>query len=274
MDHVWYFDPAVGSWTTAQLTAATLDVPVHAIVVDPAHPEQIYIGTDVGVLQGVKTGANWDWTGVFNLSSATFPECAVTCLAIHPRTRVLRAATHGLGVWEIALDVTTASNPDLYLRVNAADSGRLSGGARLAWLDGVNDPTIQGATLTHTMSPDIKALRSSGSTLSTTPNFLAFASFKNFAPDLNTVDTLGTNQLFVEVHNRGLSVSGDQVNVLLLLADGSIPPRAAGRFITRIQGGDKTAWLGSTGWYFADATNPFRTLPGAVDGAAPASGAV
>jgi len=270
VDHVWYFDPTAAPQWVVALPQATLDIPVHAIVVDPAHPEQIYIGSDVGVLQGIKAGAVWDWTGVFNLTTATFPEAAVTCLAIHPRTRVLRAATHGLGVWEIPLDVPTASDPDLYLRVNAADSGRLSAGARPAWLDGVNDPTIQGATLTHLMSPDIKALRSSGSTVSSTQDFLGFASLNNFASDLNTVDTLGTNQVLIEVHNRGHEVSGDQVNVLLLLADGSVPlPALPADFTTRIQGGDKTAWLGTTGWFFADATNPFRTLPGTVQARLP-----
>ena len=162
--------------------------------------------------------------------------------------------------------MTTVSDPDLYLRVNTADNGRLTAGTRPAWLDGVKDPTLPGTTLTHAMSPDIKVLRSSGSTLSTTPDFLAFASLKDFASDLNTVDTLGTNQLFVEVHNRGQQVSGDKVNVLLLLADGSVPPPALpADFITRIQAADKTAWLGSTGWYFADATNPFRALPGTLD---------
>ncbi|MBV9763756.1 MAG: hypothetical protein JOZ48_02835 [Acidobacteriaceae bacterium] len=271
VDHVWYFDPTANpQWVTAQLTAATLDIPMHAIVVDPAHTEQIYVGTDVGVIQGIKTGASWNWTGVFNLSAATFPESAVTCVAIHPRTRVLRAATHGLGVWEIPLDVPTASDPDLYLRVNPADAGRVSAGARPAWLDGVNDPTTQGATLTHSMSPDIKALRSSGSTLTTAPDLLAFAGLQNFASNLNTVDTFGTNQLFIEVHNRGHVVSGDQVNVLLLLADGTVPaPALPADFNTRIQNGDKTAWLGATGWFFADGTNPFRTLSGGVEARLP-----
>ena len=50
------------------------------------------------------------------------PEAAVTNLAIHRLARLLRAATHGRGVWEIPLDITSTSDPDIYLRVNYADT--------------------------------------------------------------------------------------------------------------------------------------------------------
>ncbi|MBZ5602680.1 MAG: hypothetical protein LAO79_10275, partial [Acidobacteriia bacterium] len=205
IDHVWYFDPVGNHWVTAQLTQATLDVPCHAIAIDPAHTEQIYVATDVGVFKGVKSGAAWNWT-VF---SNNLPECAVTDLAIHPVTRVLRAATHGLGIWEIPLDPATVPDPDIYLRANAADSGRTP---RPAWLEGIADPTTPSSTLHLISSPDIKVLRSSHSTLSSTPDFLGFASMKDFETDLNVFDTLGTNQFFIEVHNRGKSpVDGSQV---------------------------------------------------------------
>jgi hypothetical protein len=263
VDHVWYFDPAAAGWVTAQLTQGMLDVPCHAIVVDPAHPEQVYVGTDVGVFKGVKTGATWAWT-VF---CENLPECAVTDLQIHPVTRVLRAATHGLGIWEIALDAPNVPDPDLYLRANAADSGRAP---RPAWLDGIADPTNPGVTLTHLSSPDIKVLRSSGSTLASTPDFLGFASLKDFETDLNTYDTLGTNQIVIEVHNRGKSpVDGAQVRVLLLLADGTAPlPALPADLAARFTSGDTTAWP-SAGWKFADPTNPYRALPGLLEARVP-----
>jgi hypothetical protein len=268
--HVWYFDPdpAINQWVDAGLTAATLDCPVHAVVVDPANSDHVYVGTDVGVFQGVKAGAAWTWTSFSN----RLPECAVTCLSIHPRTRVLRAATHGLGVWEIALDAPTI-DPDIYLRVNYADSGRLTGSSRPAWLDGAPDPTNPGATLTHTMSADIKTLRSSGSTLPGNTDFLGFASLKDFATDLGTIDSLGTNQVFVEVHNRGFTpIAGDQVRALLLLADatGGVLPALPAGFASHIQNGDiDPGWLGGSGWSFVDATNPFRTLPGTLSARTP-----
>ncbi len=260
VDHVWYFDPAPNTWVTAQLAAATLDVPAHTILVDPVHTDLVYLGTDVGVFKGVKTAATWAWT----LFSERLPECAVTDLELHPKTRILRAATHGLGAWEIPVEPGNVPDPDLYLRVNSADSGRAP---RPAWLNGLADPNNQGATLDLTSSADIKALRSSGSTLSSTPDFLGYASLRSFAQDLNTVDTLGANQIFIEVHNRGkTSVTGDQVRVLLLLADGTAPPPdLPADFATRIQNGDTTNWLDATGWRFADSTTPYRNPPSAVD---------
>jgi len=261
VDHVWYFDPGPNTWVSAGLPQATLDVPCHSLAVDPAHTEQLYLATDVGVFKGVKTGAAaWAPWIVF---SNNLPECAVTNVSVHPRTRVLRAATHGLGIWEIPLDVANVPDPDLYLRANPADSGRVP---RPAWLNGVADPTTQGSNLTQLASPDIKVLRSSRSTLDTTPDFVGFASLRDFETDLNTYDTFGTNQIFVEVHNRGKTrVDGSQVRVLLLLADGSVPlPALPADFAKRLQNGDTTAWL-SAGWHFADPTNPYRTLPGSLD---------
>jgi hypothetical protein len=264
--HVWYFDPdpAINTWVDAGLPGTTLDCPVNTVVVDPDHTDNVYIGSDVGVFQRVIEGGNLSWP-VF---STALPECAVTCLSIHPRTRVLRAATHGLGVWEIPLDDAGGDPgvPDIYLRVNSADSGRLSGGVRPSWLDGAPDPTSPGKTLTHAMSPDIKVLRSSAGSLASTPDFLAFASLNNFQTDLATFDKSGTNQVFVEVHNRSVNpIPGDQVRVLLLLAKasgGALPPLPE-EFATHINNDDvEPAWLGSSGWTFVDGTNPFRTLPG------------
>jgi hypothetical protein len=260
VDHVWYFDPAVGSWVNADLTQGMLDVPCNAIVVDPAHTEQIYLGTVVGVFKGVKTGANWIW----NSFGTQLPECAVTDLAIHPQTRVLRAATQGLGAWEIPLDVPKLADPDLYLRANSADSGRVP---RPSFLHGLPDPNHKGTTLDLVSSPDIKLVRSSAlGKPDTTPDFFGFASLRGFATDLNTFDSLGTNQLFVEVHNRGKTpVDGAKVRVLVLLADGSAAlPALPADFATRLQNGDTSAWL-TPGWHFADAANPYRTLTGALD---------
>lgn len=265
VDHVWYFDPGPNAWVSAGLAQATLDVPCHSLAIDPAHTEQIYLATDVGVFKGVKTGANtWaPWT-VF---SNNLPECAVTNIAVHPRTRVLRAATHGLGIWEIPLDTASVPDPDIYLRANPADSGRAP---RPAWLNGVADPTTQGSTLTQFASPDIKVLRSSRSTLDSTPDFAGFASLRDFETDLNTYDTFGTNQIFIEVHNRGKTrIDESQVRVLLVLADGSVPlPALPADFATRFQNADTSTWL-SAGWHFADPTNPYRTLPAALDSRTP-----
>jgi hypothetical protein len=71
------------------------DVPVNALVIDPGAPTTIYAGTDIGVYVTQDGGANWVpyTTGMPRVTvfSLTFQNVG---------TRVLRAATHGRGIWE------------------------------------------------------------------------------------------------------------------------------------------------------------------------------
>lgn len=231
------------------------------------------IGTDVGCWQGIKTGGGtWTW----NLFSQGLPESAITDLAIHARARLLRAATHGRGVWEIRLDDTSGTDPDIYMRANYADTGRLQGGARFPWVDGAQDPTAPGFNVDHSMSADIKVRRGSLAAslppLSAPPNYLDFASNIGDSIDptthIETADASGANQVFIQVHNRGLTpVPGSQVEMLLLLADSSAGLSALPNdYATHINQADTTTtWLANTGWSFADPNTPYRNLPGTLD---------
>lgn len=267
VEHVWFFDGA--AWHGTGLTTAILDAPCHAIVVDPDHPENVYLGSDVGVWKGVKAGATtWTWS----LFSQGLPEVVVTDLAIHRRTRLLRAATHGRGVWEIELDASSGLNPELYLRVNYADTGRTPGGTRFSWVEAAQDPTAKGFNVWHWMSPDIKVRRPSlgGPAISTPPTFLDFSANIGDYIDTShaeTADDAGTNRIFIQVHNRALTpVTGSDVRVLLLVTDAAaglpaLPVDNAARIIA----GDTTNWLSGTPWRFADPMAPYRTLPGTVE---------
>ncbi|MDB5354914.1 MAG: hypothetical protein JWN24_1367 [Phycisphaerales bacterium] len=266
-DHTWFFDGA--AWHSAGLAAATLDVPCHAIVVDPDHPDIVYLGSDVGVWKGTKTGAtSWTWA----LFSPGLPEAAVTDLAVQSRARLLRAATHGRGVWEIALDAASGTDPDLYLRVNYADTGRVLGGARYSWVENHQDPTAKGFQVYHWMSPDVKVHRPSlgGPTVSSPPDLLDFsANIGDYidTSDIETADEAGLNRIFIQVHNRALTpVAGTDVRVLLLLTDAAagLPPLPAD-YATRIISGDTSNWLTGSSWRFADPMTPYRTLPGTIE---------
>jgi len=72
------------------------DVPVNTMVIDPAAPFTIYAGTDIGVYASTDGGANWSpyTTGM--------PRVTVFDLTFlnQPGNRVIRAATHGRGIWE------------------------------------------------------------------------------------------------------------------------------------------------------------------------------
>ena len=121
--HVWSGAvPAAGTaaWTNISGTgaAALPDIPVNALVVESA--TTFYIATDVAVYRTTNGGTTW------TPFSDGLPNCAVFDLKLHGPTRVLRAATHGRGLWERKLDVTSLPSADLYVRDHAMDTARTS----------------------------------------------------------------------------------------------------------------------------------------------------
>jgi hypothetical protein len=267
--HLYYFDGT--AWQVAMPTSV-IDAPAHAVAVDPANPQFVYVGTDVGVWRGTKTGATtWSWI----LFSQGLPESAVIDLAVHERARLLRAATHGRGVWEIELDAAAGTDPDLYLRVNHADAGRTPGGARFPWVEGAADPLHEGRHVRHWMSADIKVRRPSlpgAPALNSPPDYLDFAvnigDYVDTTSNVETADQTGPNRIFVEVHNRGLTpVPADEVRILLLVTDASVAlPTLPADFTSRIAAADASlGWLAGSGWHFADSFSPYRKTPRDLD---------
>ncbi|HYV91031.1 MAG TPA: D-alanyl-D-alanine carboxypeptidase family protein [Chitinophagales bacterium] len=258
------------AWHAAGPPVRTLNIPCHAIVVDTKAPNNIYLGSDVGVWKGVR-GAN-AWTLTWTHYSKGIPEAAITDLKIHQGARLLRAATHGRGVWEITIDETTGSAKDIFLRANPADSGRMRGGKRFPWVKTANDPTriptssVQ--TVNLTMSPDIKVRPASLPNITTQMTYFDFGynlGDQVRSPNWQKGDLTGLNQVFVQAHNRGLDIMrGSNIRVLLLMANltssGTSPDLPAG-FTAHINSGDTDPkWLGSSGWKFADAAHPTKTL--------------
>ncbi|MBI2189288.1 MAG: hypothetical protein HYU37_19490 [Acidobacteria bacterium] len=74
-----------------------LDVEHNALVVDPQGPDNLYVGADIGVWHSPDAGRNW------YVMQRGLPDAAVFDLQLHPTQRLLRAALHGRGVYEIAL---------------------------------------------------------------------------------------------------------------------------------------------------------------------------
>ena len=163
-DHVWWFDAAAVPnpvWRPAGLSltmtllgvAAPFDSPVTCMVVDPANPRNLYVGTDVGVFLATRSPAPpFSWA--YSLFSLGLPEASVQDLKIHVPTRRLRAALHGRGMWEIDLAAGAGRDPDVYIRMNEGDGGRHLPAARSA-----AHPTVTGRTVNWTMSPDIRIRR-------------------------------------------------------------------------------------------------------------------
>lgn len=91
------FRTTIGGTTWTDISPP-VNVPVNAIALDgtPA-PTTIYIGNDLGVMRSVDGGASWTV-----LDDIHMPNVPVTDLAINPTAGVLRAATFGRGVFDLA----------------------------------------------------------------------------------------------------------------------------------------------------------------------------
>jgi hypothetical protein len=90
--------PATPVWTAAGNGIPS--IPINGLVIDPANSNIIYAGTDIGVFVSIDGGANWSPFGT------GLPRAAVFDLSLQNANRILRAATHGRGVWEISIGAT------------------------------------------------------------------------------------------------------------------------------------------------------------------------
>src|SRR5262249_10793277 len=93
---------------------------VNALAIDLAAPNTYYIGTDVAVYRTTNGGTTW------TQFSQGLPNCAIFDLKLHTPARLLRAATHGRGMWERRLDVPATPAVDLFVRDHLLDTGRAS----------------------------------------------------------------------------------------------------------------------------------------------------
>jgi hypothetical protein len=87
--------PSAAVWTAAGNGIPS--IPINALAIDPANSNNIFAGTDIGVYNSTDGGANWVPFG------AGLPRSAVFDLALQNANRILRAGTHGRGVWEISI---------------------------------------------------------------------------------------------------------------------------------------------------------------------------
>jgi hypothetical protein len=124
VDTLWWFD-GTSTWHSTRLRTDPdgVPAPVTALACDPDHPDEVWVGTTVGVWQGVRTlhGSDpptWAWHQRVN----GLPEAAVEDLAIfsHAGLRLLRAGIASRGVWELRLDVTDVADL-VYVRAHEDD---------------------------------------------------------------------------------------------------------------------------------------------------------
>jgi hypothetical protein len=72
-------------------------ISVNGFVIDPLNTKHLFAGTDHGVYASTNGGVNWTHFG------KGFPNVEVYDLTLQSPARILRAATHGLGIWETSI---------------------------------------------------------------------------------------------------------------------------------------------------------------------------
>ncbi len=106
--HVFRTLDGGSSWD--DISGALPDEPVFTIAVDPAHPNDVYIGTEYGVYVN---NAGWTGSTWTKINSGQLPNVHVHQLEFSRANGKLRAATHGRGIWELTVSCPAYTPPAL-----------------------------------------------------------------------------------------------------------------------------------------------------------------
>ncbi len=138
------------TWTAAN--TGLPDIPVSSFAIDPRNSLNLFAGTDIGVYNSTDGGASWAPYGT------GLPRVAVFELALQGSTGLLRAATHGRGIWEISAGKPTPAFSNLTSDIIAqGDSPTLLGGKIAAGSlipPGSVSITLNGVTQSAAIQPD------------------------------------------------------------------------------------------------------------------------
>lgn len=217
--HVWRGTvPTSGTATWAAVSNGLPDVPMYALALGSA--TQWFVGTDIGVFRSTDAGATWS-----NFSQG-LPNTAIYDLRLRAGSNLLRAATHGRGLWELRTDLATQPTVDIFVRDHIMDAGRSPSTAAVAaaW----EDPTRYIAlndTCYWWHCADIKTdAPPNWQLLPTEGNYL------NFETKLihENPEKGNQNRVYVQVHNRGpLAANNVTVKIMFANASAGLPPLPA-----------------------------------------------
>lgn len=218
--HVWRgVVPVTGLATWTNISGNLPNIPVNAIVIDPTNANRLFAGSDIGVFETTNGGTSWN---LISASSTGLPNCAVFDLRLHQPTRILRAATHGRGLWEKFIDAVTTPAVDIYVRDHVMETARVSptpNGVAATF----DDPTryvALGDLQYFWMCADIKVDALEGTVPSfqlpvAAVDYVAFEALQHRQPQRTRV-----NRVYVQLHNRGFQPATN-VNVKILWTDAS-----------------------------------------------------
>lgn len=214
-NHVWRGTvPATGTATWAAASGGLPDVPMYALCL--ASAAEWFVGTDIGVFRTTNGGTSW-----VNYSQG-LPNTAIYDLRLRTGGNLLRAATHGRGLWEIRTDLAVQPTVDLFVRDHVMDTGRAPSGAATtaAW----EDPTQYISLNTPCYWWECADIKTDAP-----PNWQLQPSevnYLNFETKLvhENPEKGNQNRVYVQVHNRGpLTATDVTVTVMTAGASAGLP---------------------------------------------------
>ena len=207
--------------------------PLFAVELDHLDSSVVYAGTEDGVYRSLNAGGSWE------RFSEGLPRTTVYDLQLHPKLPLLRAATHGRGVWERDISGAACQAVELYVRDNELDDGRSREVSALR-------PDVPGHALD---SPSIKVVprhQMSGG--------IDFSSFHSKLQE-SPIERGTLYKLHALVGNRGPQIAR-HVRVRFFLSQNALPTSMPQGVINNADGG-KWQLLGET---FLDAVS--QSMPG------------
>ncbi len=236
--HVWRGDLSGSVFSWVDISGTLPDIPFNSLCVDPLNPTHLYAGTDIGIFR--YDGTNWQ------LFNDGLPNTAIYDLRLHVGTRLLRAATHGRGLWERRLDLASMPNVDLYVRDHSMSTSRILPAPgpvtaafedplqhvllddQLWWWQCVDAKIDTPEAVTHSFQMTVASV-----------DYLAYETrLEHRNPQRGTM-----NRVYVQIHNRGIQMA-NSVTVKILYADaGPGLPDLPADFWTAFPGdGTTTFW--------------------------------
>ncbi len=118
--HVMKTTDKGATWTNVSSTLP--DIPTTALFIDPLHPSELYVATDIGVFYSPNDGGDWIPYG------QGMPNVAISDMAYHKAKKVIRVATHGRSMWEAPLANTKSgiSTPSLATKWFIGEKGQIA----------------------------------------------------------------------------------------------------------------------------------------------------
>ncbi len=191
LSHVWKI---TNLSTTPVLTAINgsgatglPDIPVNALAVDPLQPLRLFVGTDIGVFVSEDGGASWAPFGT------GLPNVAVFGVEIQKIKRVLRIATHGRGMWEIALPTALT--------------------LRKTWVNAIsgNQVNVTSAGFTNNAASGFST--STGNNTDVVSTVLAFAGESGTISEAFTIGNPGNYNASLACTGNAIALSGNTLTV-------------------------------------------------------------